>query len=173
MRWITREYVHVDRTACPWLIKKFIDPHAEFIFVPADKIDQIVDEGGIPFDVPGIKLGHHDGKCSFESVLDKYKIEDPVLYELAKIIHAADTDDTSLSPEGIGLDAIMTGIRLNSMDDYDAITKAELIYDALYSYLKYKLISRKYEDKIKGMSKMERREYLQKKIREPLIKKQF
>jgi len=172
MRWITREYVHVDRTACPWLIKKFIDPHAEFIFVPTEKIDQIVKEGGIPFDAPGVKLGHYNGKCSFESILDEYKIEDPVLYELARIIHAADTDDTLSAPEGIGLDAIMTGIRLNSMDDYDAITKAELIYDALYSYLKYKLISREYEDKIKGMNKRERKEFLQKKMRELLTKKQ-
>ncbi|RLI41216.1 chromate resistance protein [Candidatus Bathyarchaeota archaeon] len=114
LKWVTREYVHVDRTACPWLIKKFIDPEAEFIFVPTEKIEEVTKtQGAIPFDAPGVKLGHHDGRCSFETIIEEYKLKDPVLHELAKIVHSADTRDTELAPEGIGLSAIMTGARLS------------------------------------------------------------
>lgn len=85
MKWVTREFVHVDRTACPWLIKKFIDPQAEFIFVPTDKIEEVVEaQGAIPFDAPGVELGHRDGKCSFETIIEEYKLEDLVLHELPK-----------------------------------------------------------------------------------------
>jgi hypothetical protein len=141
MKWVTREYVHVDRTACPWLIRKFIDSKAEFLFVPVDKIDKIVEEqGAIPFDAPGVKLGHRNGMCSFETIMEEYSLEDPVLRELALIVRSADTNDKTKAPEGTGLDAVMTGIRLNSKDDFEAIKKAEQVYDALYSYSKLKLL---------------------------------
>ena len=117
MKWVTREYVHVDRTACPWLIRKFIDPKAGFIFVPTEKIEEVEKtQGAIPFDAPEVKLGHRDGKCSFETIIEEYRLEDPVLTELAKIVHSADTSDRGLAAEGVGLDAIMTGARFNAKD---------------------------------------------------------
>ena len=93
MKWVTRQYVHVDRTACPWLIKKFVDPKAEFVFVPVEKIEEVVrKEKAIPYDAPNVELGHHGEKCSFDSIVEKYKINDPSVLELAKIVRAADTD---------------------------------------------------------------------------------
>lgn len=122
---MTREFVHVDRTACPWLIKKFIDAEAEFIFAPTEKIAEVVEkEGAIPFDTPGVKLGHRNGKCSFETIIEEYKIKDPVLHELAKIVHAADMQDMQGAVEGFGLSAIMTGARFNVKDDFEAVKKA-------------------------------------------------
>ena len=167
MRWVTREYVHVDRTACPWLIKKFIDPRAEFIFVSTDKIDEVVKkQGAIPFDAPGVKFGHKDGKCSFETILEEYSLEDPVLHELAKIVHSADTSDKGLAPEGVGLDAIMTGARLNVKDDFEAVERAEYVYDALYSYCKFKLLREKYKSKLEKMDGKQQSEFLRKKMRQ-------
>ena len=169
MKWVTREYVHVDRTACPWLIKKFIDPEAEFIFVPAEKINEIVKkERATAFDAPGVKLGHRDGKCSFETIIKEYKLEDPVLHELAKIVHSADTRDIGLAPEGIGLNAIMTGARFNVKDDFEAVEKATYVYDALYSYCKYKLLREKYKEELTKMNRKQQREFLRKKMQEPM-----
>jgi hypothetical protein len=169
MKWVTREYVHVDRTACPWLIKKFIDPEAEFIFVPVEKIEEISkSERAIPFDAPGVKLGHRDGKCSFETIMEEYKLKDPVLQELAKIVHSADTGDAELAPEGVGLSAIMTGARLNVKDDFEAVEKAAYVYEALYSYCKYKLLREKHKKELEGMSTKQQREFLRKKMQEPL-----
>jgi len=169
MRWVTREYVHVDRTACPWLIKKFIDPEAELIFVPVEKIEEISkSKGAIPFDAPGVKLGHRDGKCSFETIMEEYKLKDPVLQELAKIVHSADRGDTKLVPEGVGLSAIMTGARLNVKDDFEAVEKAAYVYEALYSYCKYKLLREKHKKELEGMSIKQQREFLRKKMQEPL-----
>lgn len=170
MKWVTRERVHVDRTACPWLIKKFIDPQAEFIFVPVEKIQEVVKmQGAIPFDAPGVKLGHKNGKCSFETIIEEYRLEDPVLHELAKIVHSADTRDTELAPEGIGLSAVMTGARFNVKDDFEAVEKAAYVYDALYSYSKLKLLRAKYRDKLEKMDRKQRYEFLQKKMQEETI----
>src|SRR5215207_6926356 len=91
MKWITREKVKVDRVACPWLVTKFVDPQAEFLFVPADQVTAVAArEGAIPFDVPGVELGHHEGRCSFEAIVDKYRIDDPAVRLLAEIVHGAD-----------------------------------------------------------------------------------
>ena len=165
MKWVTREFVHVDRTACPWLIKKFIDPQAEFIFVPTEKIEEIAKtQGATPFDAPGVKLGHRNGKCSFETIIEEYKLEDPVLHELAKIVHSADTRDTELAPEGIGLSAAMTGARFNVKDDFEAVKKAEYVYDALYTYCKLKLLRKKYKDESGKMNRKEQRDFLRRKM---------
>ena len=165
MKWITREHVHVDRTACPWLIKKFIDPQAEFIFVSTEKIEEVAKtQGAIPFDAPGVKLGHKNGKCSFETIIEEYRLEDPVLHELAKIVHSADTRDTELAPEGIGLSAIMAGARFNVKDDFEAVEKAAYVYDALYSYSKLKLLHEKYKDKLEKMDRKQRIEFLREKM---------
>jgi hypothetical protein len=161
--------VHVDRTACPWLIKKFIDPEAEFIFVPVEKVEEVSRSmGAIPFDAPGVKLGHRDGKCSFETIIEEYNLKDPVLKELSKIVCAADTGNTALAPEGAGLSAVMTGIRLNSKDDFEAVEKASHVYDALYSYCKYNLLREKYRKELEGMNAKQQREFLLRKMQEPL-----
>ena len=165
MKWVTREYVHVDRTACPWLIKKFIDPKAEFIFVPVDRIGEVVKkQGAVPFDAPNVKLGHRDGKCSFETIMEEYNLKDPGLQEVAKIVHSADTSDKTVAPEGTGLDAIMTGIRLNAKDDFEAIKKAELVYDALYSYCKLRIVREKYSKELEKMDRKQQIDFLHEKV---------
>ncbi len=167
MKWVTRLYVHVDRTACPWLIKRFIDPKAEFLFVPVEKIDETVKkEKAIPYDAPNVELGHHAEKCSFDSVVEKYKIRDPAVLELAKIVRAADTDKTETAPEAAGLEAIMTGIGIVAKDDQEAIEKARPVYDALYTNCKLKLIRFKHKDEIEKMDRKQRREFLKRKLTE-------
>lgn len=138
MKWITREHVKVDRVACPWLIKKFVDPAAEFHFVPADRVIPDADRlRATPFDVPGVELGHHGKECSFDAILKKYNLKaDPALQLLARIVNGADTDNTLWhQPESAGLKAIAEGFRhLNFRDDL-AINAAEwIVYDALFAY---------------------------------------
>jgi len=167
MKWVTRQYVHVDRTACPWLIKKFIDPKAEFIFVPVEKIEEIVKrEKAIPYDAPGVELGHHGDKCSFDAIVEKHKIKDPAVLELAKIVRAADTDEMEAAPEAAGLEAVMTGFGIVLKDDYETITKASPVYDALYTNCKLKLIREKYKADIEKIDRKQRREFLKKKLKE-------
>jgi hypothetical protein len=164
VKWVTREYVHVDRTACPWLIKRFIDSKAEFIFVPVEKIEEVVKkEKAIPYDAPGVQLGHHGDKCSFDAIVEKYKIKDPVVLEVARIVRSADTDKPG-APEAAGLDAMMTGISMAAKDDHEAIAKAAPMYDAFYTFCKLKLIRKKYESEIEKMDRKQRREFLRKKL---------
>jgi len=138
MKWVTREDAKVDRIACPWLIRKFVDPDAEFLFVPADEVMSVARrEGAIPYDVPGVEVGHVDGRCSFESILHKYGLgNDPALVELAKIVHAADVEaDIDTSPEGRGLQAIAKGFSLlHGRDDHRKIALESPMYDALYAF---------------------------------------
>jgi len=138
MKWITRERVKVDRVACPWLIKKFVDPDAEFIFVPADKVMAEAERlGATPFDVKGVALGHHGKECSFEAILRKHNLDtDPALALLGRIVNGADTDNTLYrQPEGPGLNAIAEGFRHLSLKDDHAMLAAEsVVYDALYAY---------------------------------------
>jgi len=165
MKWVTRQYVHVDRTACPWLIKKFVDAKAEFVFVPVEKIAQIVKkEKAIPFDAPSVELGHHGNKCSFDAIVEKYNIKDPAVLELAMIVRAADTENVEAAPEGAGLSAVMTGMSITSRDDNETIEKASLVYDALYTYSKIKIIHEKHKSEIEKMDKKEKREFLKKKL---------
>jgi len=137
MKWITREHVKVNRVACPWLIRKYIDPDAEFLFVPADHVlDVARREGAIPFDIDGVELGHHDGRCSFEAIVTKYKIIDPAIHLLAKIVHGADVqEDLYKRPEAPGLRAIAEGFRhLGLLNDHEILANEFVIYDALYAY---------------------------------------
>jgi hypothetical protein len=165
VKWVTRLYVHVDRTACPWLIKRFVDPKAEFLFVPVEKIEETVKkEKAIPYDAPGVELGHHGGKCSFDAIVEKYKIKDPAVLELAKIVRAADTDTVEAAPEAAGLEAVMTGLGIVSKDDYETIAKASLVYDAFYTNCKLRLIREKYKAEIEKMDRKQRREFLKKKL---------
>lgn len=138
MKWITREHVKVDRVACPWLITKFIDPQAEFLFVPAEQVlEQAESLGAIPYDIKGVELGHHAGQCSFEAFLKKYGLDqEPALVLLGRIVNGADTDNSLYhQPEGIGLNAIAEGFRHLGLADDFAINRAEsIVYDALYAY---------------------------------------
>ena len=138
MNWITREHVKVDRVACPWLIRKFVDPKAEFHFVPSQEVmSQAKALGAIPFDVPDVELGHLGKECSFEAILKKYKLNgDVALVLLGKIVNGADTDKTLWQqPEGAGLKAIAEGFRhLNFRDDHEINAAQWIVYDALYAY---------------------------------------
>jgi hypothetical protein len=138
MKWITRERVKVDRVACPWLIRRFIDPQAEFLFVPADEVAQVAErEGAIPYDVPGAELGHHGKECSFDALMKKYDLtESPALVLLAKIVNGADTDNTLWNqPEAAGLRAIAEGFRhLGFQDDHEINAAEWIVYDALLAY---------------------------------------
>lgn len=138
MKWITHEHVKVDRVACPWLIRKFVDPKAEFLFVPTDKVLEVAEaEKATVFDCRGVELGHQGKECSFEAVLKKYGLtKDPALVLLGKIVNGADTDNSLWNqPEGPGLNAIAEGFRnLGYKDDLE-VNKAEwVVYDALYAY---------------------------------------
>ena len=136
MKWVTRSHVHVDRVACPWLIRRFIDNRAEFIFVPAGQVDRVAsEEEAIPFDSPGVELGHHDGRCSFESLLLKYDLRDPALGLLAEIVHAADiAAEIDRHPLGRGLEAIATGYSLLFPDDEENLSNQFTVYDAIYAW---------------------------------------
>jgi hypothetical protein len=136
MLWVTRSHVHVDRVACPWLIRRFIDSEAQFLFVPRKQVDRVAEEfGAIPFDVPGVELGHHEGNCSFEAIIKKYELSEPGLLRLAKIVHgadiAADLHSDEIAP---GLEAIANGFSLILPDDRANLEKQFVVYDALYAW---------------------------------------
>jgi len=138
MKWITREHVKVDRVACPWLIRKFVDKDAEFVFAPSDKVmaeSKRLD--AIPYDVKDVELGHHGKECSFEAILKKYQLDkDPALVLLGRIVNGADTDNTLYhQAEGAGLNAIAEGFRHLGYPDDHALNAAEwIVYDALHAY---------------------------------------
>jgi hypothetical protein len=136
MLWITRSHVHVDRVACPWLITRFIDNEAEFLFVPVNQIEKIAkEEEAIPFDAPGVELGHVDGRCSFESIILKYGLKEPGLLRLAQIVHAADvTEDINKDPIASGLEAIASGFSLRFPEDEENLSHQFDVYDALYAW---------------------------------------
>jgi hypothetical protein len=136
MLWVTRSHIHVDRVACPWLISRFIDSRAEFIFVPSGEIEKTVrDTGAIPFDAKDVELGHVDGRCSFESIIVKYGLKEPGLLRLAKIIHSADISaDMDKDPIARGLEAIASGFSLRYPDDKINLGTQFEVYDALYAW---------------------------------------
>ena len=138
MKWITRERVKVDRVACPWLIRKFVDPRAEFLFVPADQVMAVAErEGATPYDVTGVELGHHGKECSFDAIVKKYQLtSDPALMLLARIVNGADTDNSLWNqPESAGLNAVAEGFRhLGFKDDHEVNAAQWIVYDALYAY---------------------------------------
>jgi hypothetical protein len=137
MKWITRKNAHVDRIACPWLIRKFVDKDPEFIYVPAEEVLAIAKrDEAIPYDVKDVELGHIDGRCSFESIMLKYGLTDPALQKLAKIVHGADVAaDIDIVPEAAGLKAIAHGFALTHGDnDHEKIRLETPVYDALYAW---------------------------------------
>ncbi len=143
MKWVTRSHVHVDRVACPWLINRFIDSNSVFIFAAKSRIDGIVkEEGAIPFDVEGVELGHKDGLCSFDAIINKYKLTDEALLLMAKIINAADTDNLQSHPVAAGLDAIAVGYSILYCNDNENIKKQFDMYDALYAWCRMQVQNR-------------------------------
>ena len=137
MKWVTRKNANVDRIACPWLIRRFVDPNAEFLFVPAEQVLAVAGrESAVPYDVPGVELGHNDGRCSFESIIRKYHLTDPALQRLAKIVHGADVAaDIGVVPEAAGLKAIAQGFALvHGENDHEKIRLETPLYDALYAW---------------------------------------
>ena len=140
MKWVTRARVKVDRVACPWLIKKFIDPAAEFLFVPVDQVMEVARrEDAIPYDVKDVELGHHGKECSFDALAKKHHLDrDPAVALLARIVNGADTDNSLWNqPESAGLEAIAEGFRhLGFADDHELNRAEWIVYDALYAYCK-------------------------------------
>ena len=136
MKWVTRSHVHVDRVACPWLISRFIDSAAEFIFVPKSQVAQVAKErDAIPYDVPNVELGHKNGKCSFEAIIETYGLTDPALLRLAKIIHAADIEaDLHTDEIAPGLEALAVGYSLRFPEDAENLSRQFDLYDALYAW---------------------------------------
>ena len=135
MNWVTRERPKVDRVACPWLIRRFVDPDARFLYVPADQVMAVAArENATPYDVPDVELGHHGPLCSFDAILDRYRLDDPALHHLARIVRGADTSDKDLTPESRGLEAIARGFGLVYADDQDQLAAELPVYDALYAW---------------------------------------
>jgi len=144
MKWVTREGAKTDRVACPWLIKKFIDPQAEFLFVPKDTVLEVARrEGGKSFDCPGADYTHREGKCSFEVLIEAYGLTDPALQVLARIVHGADVSaDVGIVPEAAGLQAIAHGFAAISSDDHRKLDLEFPLYDALYAWCQAKVEGR-------------------------------
>lgn len=139
MKWVTRERVHVDRVACPWLIKNFVDKDAQFIFVPRDTDPAMITEG-IPFDMKGVELGHHGEECSFDAIMKKYNLlTDSALVEVQEIVRLADTGREKEHPIAFALDLFATGYGLISNSDHETLEKEFYLYDALYAYFKHEL----------------------------------
>jgi rhodanese-related sulfurtransferase len=134
-KWITRERPTIDRIACPWLINRFIDPDAEFIYVPAPTVlDAAKSTGAMPYDIPNVQFGHHGEFCSFDAFIGTYRISDAALDRLALIIRGADTDRLDLTPQSRGLLAISQGLKINFTNDHAMLAQGMLVYDALYSW---------------------------------------
>jgi hypothetical protein len=145
MLWITRSHVHVDRVACPWLITRFVDNDAEFLFVPKNQVEKVAHEtGAIPFDAPGVELGHQEGRCSFESIMLKYELKEPGLVRLAQIVHSADVSaDIDKDPVARGLEAIATGFSLRFPEDEENLAHQFEVYDALYAWCRLDVLKSK------------------------------
>jgi hypothetical protein len=138
MKWITRERPKIDRIACPWLIKKFVDADAEFIYVPKDEVYSRAKElNAIPYDIPGAEYSHEGERCTFDFIIKKHNITDKAVLQLAKIVRGADTDSFHLAPQAAGLWAISAGLSYNYKNDHEQLNIGMKMYDALYSWARY------------------------------------
>ena len=138
MKWITRERPKIDRIACPWLIKNFVDKEAEFIYVPKEAVfDKAKELNAVAYDIPGAEYSHYDDECTFDFIVKKHKLNDPAIQQLAMIVRAADTNRFDLAPQAAGLWAISAGLSQNYKDDQEQLLVGMKIYDALYSWIKY------------------------------------
>jgi hypothetical protein len=138
MKWITRERPKIDRIACPWLIKNFVDKDAEFFYVPAVQVfDKAAALQAIPYDIPGAEYSHYGDACTFDYIVQKHVITDPAVLQIANIVRGADTDSFHLAPQAAGLWAISAGLSYNFTNDQEMLAIGMKIYDALYSWAKY------------------------------------
>ena len=138
MKWITRERPKIDRIACPWLIKHFVDMDAEFIYVPKELVFETAKNlDGIPYDIPGAEYSHYDAECTFDYIIKKHQLSDPALRQLAIIVRGADTDRFDLAPQAAGLWAISAGLSYNYKNDLEQLQIGMKLYDALYSWAKF------------------------------------
>lgn len=138
MKWITRERPKIDRIACPWLIKNFVDKQAEFIYVPKEEVfERAKDLHAIPYDLPGAEYTHEGDYCTFDYIVKKHRITDPAIRQIAEIVRGADTDSFDLAPQAAGLWAISAGLSYNYVSDQEMLSVGMKIYDALYSWAKY------------------------------------
>ena len=138
MKWITRERPKIDRIACPWLIKNFVDADAEFIYVAKDQVfSRAKETGAIPYDLPGAEYSHEGDCCTFDYIIKKHNIDDPVIDQIAAIVRGADTDSFELAPQSAGLWAISAGLSHNYKDDHEMLAIGMKIYDALFSWAKH------------------------------------
>lgn len=137
MKWVTRERPKIDRIACPWLVARFIDKGAEFLYVPAGEVLKVAEaSGAIPYDIPGVQYGHEGELCSFDAFLKLHKLTDPVLHDLALIVRGADTARPDLAPQCAGLLAVSLGLSAMYRDDHEMLKQGMVVYDALYAWLK-------------------------------------
>lgn len=135
MKWVTRARPKIDRIACPWLIARFIDRDAEFLYVaPTDVLAIAAETGAMPYDIPGVELGHDGELCSFDAFLGKYELRDPALRQLAAIVRGADTSRLDLTPQSAGLYAISLGLSLTYADDHEMLRHGMVIYESLYAW---------------------------------------
>lgn len=142
MKWVTRKNANVDRIACPWLIRRFVDPEATFLFVRSDEVMAVAErEQAIPFDVTGVELGHVDGRCSFESILLKYRVTDPAVHLLGRIVHGADIPaEITIEPEAAGLRAIAYGFaNIHGDNDQEKLRLETPLYNALYAWCQHRV----------------------------------
>ena len=140
MKWITRSHVHVDRVACPWLITRFVDSEAEFMFAPKSKVMEIAERtGAIPFDTPGAVLHHRDNRCTFDAIIEDYALTDKALLRMAKVINAADTNNLDADPLATGFEAIAVGYSLRFPDDLENLERQFEVYDALYAWCRLEI----------------------------------
>jgi len=138
MKWITRERPKIDRIACPWLIKNFVDLGAEFIYVPKEEVFEKAKQiDAIPYDIPGAEYSHYGDECTFDFIVRKHQLVDPDLHQIAEIVRGADTDRFDLAPQSAGLWAISAGLSYNYKNDHEMLSIGMNIYDALYSWAKY------------------------------------
>jgi hypothetical protein len=135
MKWVTRERPKIDRIACPWLIARFIDDAPEFLYVPADLVLSTAEKtGAVPYDIPGVEMGHVGERCSFDAFLSKYALTDPALQQLAAIVRGADTSRLDLTPQSAGLYALSLGLSQLYADDHEMLRQGMVMYDALYAW---------------------------------------
>ena len=143
MKWITRSHVHVDRVACPWLISRFVDSDAEFIFVPKSQVLKVAKEkGAIPFDTPGAELHHREDLCTFNVIIEEYELTEPGLFILADIVKAADTDRLEDNAIAAGLEAIAVGFSIRFPDDHENLEYQFEVYDALYAWCRLQAVKK-------------------------------
>lgn len=164
MKWITREHPKIDRIACPWLIKRFIDPEAEIIYVPYEQVLIKAEElNATPFDIPGVEYTHYQDHCTFDYFLKRHQLKDPALDRLAAIVRGADTDRHDFAPQAAGLEAIFSGLAYNSNDDHELLALGIIIYDGLYNWAQFLYKKKHTEGPIEQLLLQVYQQYLQKK----------